>query len=263
MTINKTSHSFNTYPFLNEEMKRTLRLRALKDEIFREALIADPKGVIQQLFSQSFPNGKLAEELTIKVIEEDSGTCHIVLPFLPDEVPTLEIPTLEIPEEERLEFVANMGADRPLKRTDSAEQRQSQPTDKKAVDITKQEYMRKQAGEAARKQETASEPLTIDKIEALARENKGFRQKLLDVNKQQNEKTKQEMFIKALREHFPVSNGSEGQTFKVIQDTATTRHLAIPELPDSSHDPAVPEGRQLFREAKTGGASGNKKCCGK
>ena len=262
MTINKTSHSFNTYPFLNEEMKRTLRLRALKDEIFREALIADPKGVIQQLFSQSFPNGKLAEELTIKVIEEDSGTCHIVLPFLPDEVPTLEIP-----EEEHLEFVANMGDDRPLKRTDSAEQRESQSTDKKAVDIMKQEYMRKQAGEAARKQETASEPLTIDKIEGLAKENKGFRQKLLDVSKQQDEKTKQEMFIRTLQEHFPdhfnVSNGSEGQTIKVIQDTATTRHLAIPELPDTSHNPAVPEGRKLGTEGGGSQVSGKKKCCGK
>ncbi len=81
MTIKNTSHPLNTSSFLSEEIERTLRLRAWKDEIFREALIADPKGVIQHLFPQCFPNGKLPEELTIKVIEdEDPDICHIVLP---------------------------------------------------------------------------------------------------------------------------------------------------------------------------------------
>ncbi len=86
-----------------------------KTSFFREALIADPKGVIQRLFPQCFPNGRLPEELTIKVIEEDPDTCQIVLPSLLD-----EFSTLEIPEEEQLEFVANMGSvDRlQIRRTD-------------------------------------------------------------------------------------------------------------------------------------------------
>ncbi len=121
MTINKTSHPLNTFAFVSEEMERTLRLRAWKDEIFRDALIADPKGVIQRLFPQCFPNGKLAEELTIKVIEEDPDTCHIVVPFLSD-----EFLTPEIPEEEHLELLAHMGADRGLGRRDSSDKREPQ-----------------------------------------------------------------------------------------------------------------------------------------
>ncbi len=80
MATDNTNHPLNTFSFLSEDIKRTLRLRAWKDEIFREALIADPKGVIQRLFPQCFPNGELAEELTIKVLEEDPDICHIVLP---------------------------------------------------------------------------------------------------------------------------------------------------------------------------------------
>jgi len=79
MTTNNPNDSVNYIPFLSEEMERTLRRLAWKDEIFREALIADPKGIIQQVFLHCFPDGKLPDDLTIKVIEEDPFTHHIVL----------------------------------------------------------------------------------------------------------------------------------------------------------------------------------------
>ena len=259
MTTNNTSHSLNALPFLSEEMERMLRLRAWKDEIFREALIADPKGVIQRLFPQSFPDGKVPEELTIKVIEEDPGTCHIVLPFLSD-----EISIAEIPEEEHLELLAHMGADRSLGRRDSSERHESQLSEKTKPSFTKQEYMRKQAEGAAKKQETASEPTTenlLKEVKNLCKKDEEFRKQI------------QENPMKALQEKFPHyfngSNVSEKQTFKVTQDTEDTRHIVLQKLPDSSQNYAIPEGRQLGPDSKWcnhskgcgggGGGSGTKK----
>ena len=254
MTTNNTSHPLNTFPFLSEEMERALRLRAWKDEIFREALIADPKGVIQRLFPQSFPDGKVPEELTIKVIEEEPGTCHIVLPFLSDEVSTAEIP-----EEEQLELLAHMGANR------SFERHESQASDKTGQpDLTKDGFRRQQAEQAAKKLETASEPTAenlLKEVKNLWKKDKEFRQQI------------RENPMKALQEKFPhyftESKVFERQTFKVIQDTADTRHHVLRKLPDAPHDPAVPEGRQLGPDSKWcnqsngcgggGGGSGTKK----
>jgi hypothetical protein len=240
MKTDKTSHSLNTFSFLSEEVERTLRLRAWKDEIFREALIADPKGVIQRLFPQYFSNGKLAEQLTIKVIEEEPDTCHIVLPFLPDEVPTFEIP-----EEEHLELLANMGADRKLGRTDSFEQRESQSPEKpKVVD-----HVRRQAEEAAKKQETASKPLTRENlqkdIKSLAKKDDKFFEKLKEVSNETSQEKKEEKLGNIIKEYFPHylngSNAPERQTFEVLQNTADTHHFVLQKLPDASHNPAVPE----------------------
>ncbi len=232
MTTEKTSYPLNTFAFVSEEIERTLRLRAWKDELFREALIADPKGVIQRLFPQCFPNGKLPEKLTIKVIKENPGTCHIVLPFLPD-----EFSTPEIPEEERLELLAHMGSDRGLGRRDSSDKREPQSSDKtKQPDLTKDSFKRKQAEEVAKRQETASEPLTKEKLKkeilSLAEKDEAFRKNILEDPK------------KALQEYFPHyfngSNGSEKQTFKVTQDTADTHHIVLPSSPNDfevSKDP--------------------------
>jgi hypothetical protein len=246
MTTGNTSYPVNTLSFLSEEMERTLRLRAWKDEIFREALIADPKGVIQRLFPQCFPNGKLPEELTLKVIEEDPDICHIVVPFLPD-----EFPTHEIPEEEQLELLACMGV---VERSrDSSENRESRSSEKTKPNFTKQEYMRKQAQEATKRQDAASEPLTRDKIANLADKDEKFRKKLLDVSKEASSETKQEMLIKTLQEYFPHhfdgSNAPEGQTFKVTQDTSETRHLVFPKLPDTSLDTTLPKYEQQNPES--------------
>lgn len=240
MTTKKTSHPLNTLSFLSEEVERTLRLRAWRDEIFREALIADPKGVIQRLFPQCFPNGKLPEQLTIKVIEEDLDTCHIVLPSLPDEFPTPKFPTPEIPEEEQLEFVANMGcADRTLGRRDSSDNKGGSQLSEKTrpLNLLKDSFKRQQAEEAAKKQETASEPLTKEKlmkdIRSLAKKDEAFRKNILEDPK------------KALQDYFPHyfngSNGSEKQTFKVTQDIADTHHIVLPSSRDDFGDRGVPK----------------------
>jgi hypothetical protein len=84
MTTDNTSDPLNPLPLLSQEMERTLRRLVWKDENFREALLADPKGIIQQVFPHCFPDGNIPDNLTIKVIEEDPSTHHIVLPALPD-----------------------------------------------------------------------------------------------------------------------------------------------------------------------------------
>src|SRR5690349_6502308 len=71
---------------LREEVERELRMRAWKDEAFRQELIANPKGVIEHLFPQYFPDGKVSDKVTYKVIVEDAYTHHILLPTLPDEL---------------------------------------------------------------------------------------------------------------------------------------------------------------------------------
>src|SRR5690348_5608749 len=71
---------------LREEVERELRVRAWKDEAFRQELIADPKGVIERLFPQYFPDGKAPDKVTYKVIVEDAYTHHILLPALPEEL---------------------------------------------------------------------------------------------------------------------------------------------------------------------------------
>jgi hypothetical protein len=230
MTTDNTSHSLNTFAFLSEEVERALRLRAWKDEIFREALIANPKGVIQRLFPQCFPHGKLAEPLIIKVIEEDPNTCHIVVPFLSD-----EFPTPEIPEEEQLELLANMGLDRRIGTSDKRQLQSSEKT--KEPDWLKDSFKRQQAEEAAKQQEAASKPLTREKFQkeilSLAKKDKAFFQNMLE-NPQ-----------KALQDYFPHyvngSNGSEKQTIKVIQNTADTHHLVLPSSRDDFEGGGVPK----------------------
>jgi hypothetical protein len=98
-----TNNSTSQMPPLRAEVEKTLRLQAWKDEAFRQELIANPKGVIERLFPQCFPNGKAPNHVTYKVIEEDPHTHYIVLPTLPDEV------TNELSEETQLELMANMG----------------------------------------------------------------------------------------------------------------------------------------------------------
>jgi hypothetical protein len=90
-----TDNSLNEFPPLREEVERTLRLWAWKDENLREALIANPQGVIQRLFPEYFPDGKAPEQITYEVIEEDQYTHHIVLPALPDEFLAPELPKSE------------------------------------------------------------------------------------------------------------------------------------------------------------------------
>jgi hypothetical protein len=93
----------NQQPPLREEVERELRVRAWKDEAFRQELIANPKGVIERLFPQCFPDGKVPDKVTYKVIVEDAYTHHIILPALPDEL------TSQISKERQEELIADMG----------------------------------------------------------------------------------------------------------------------------------------------------------
>ncbi len=226
MTIGNTDQSINMLPFLSEEMERTLRLRAWKDEIFREALIANPKGVIQRLFPQCFPDGKLAEELTIKVLEEDPDVCHIVLPSLLD-----EFPTPEIPEEEHLELLAHMGAERGFERVDNSEQRKSQlPEKSKPFDVVRR-------GQSENK--SLAEMDVKGALKEHYQNNKEFRKQVQALEGKTPEEARA-MSKKILQEHFPdyLSGGKvpERQTLKVTRDTSDTRHLVLPKLPDTSLD---------------------------
>jgi hypothetical protein len=134
----------------------------------------------------------------------------------------------------------------------------SQQSEKREHDFTKEAFKRKQ--------ETASEPLTKEKIESLARKEPEFRQKLLEAKKEVSPEKQQEQLINTLKEYFPHyfddSKIPEKQTFKVIEDTEDIRNVVLQKLPDTPHDPAVPEDRQLDRGGNSG-KTGRKKCCGK
>ena len=232
-------------------MERTLRLRAWKDEIFREALIADPKGVIQQLFPQCFPNGKLAEDLTIKVIEEDLDTCYIVVPFLPD-----EFPTREIPEEEQLELLACMGA---LERgRDSSEKRESRSSEKTKLNFTRQEYERKQQV-AETKENTPVSGDRPDSHESAKRSTdkqlkQAFtkllqdRQNLPDIL-ELYKKNPQEGVQKFLKDYLPDHKVPQGGDIKILQNTSDTHHIVLPKLPDTSLDTELPKYKQQSTES--------------
>jgi hypothetical protein len=244
MKTDKTSHSLNTFSFLSEEVERTLRLRAWKDEIFREALIADPKGVIQRLFPQYFSNGKLAEQLTIKVIEEEPDTCHIVLPFLPD-----EFATPEIPEEEQLELLANMGGDRGTRRTDSSDKPKPQSSERtKPFDVVKDGSKRIQVEDIKKdfRAELVKSYLVDEKIKSQVKSLEG---------KSSDERSK--IMLNILQEHFshylPGGKVPEGYPIKVLQDTADTHHIVLPSSHDDFGDRKIPNEPQL--------GEGGDSCC--
>jgi hypothetical protein len=245
MTTENTSHPLNTFPFLSEEIERTLRLRAWKDEVFREALIADPKGVIQRLFPQCFPNGRLPEQLTINVIEEDPGTCHIILPPLPDELP---IP--EIPEEEHLELLANMSVDRKLGGRDPSEKRGSQSPEQCNPSFLEQEYRRRQQAAETKENTPVSGDRHDSQESAKLPTDKQWKQALTELsNDKQNLQAIRELYKenpkeavqKFFKDYLPDHKFPQGVDVKFLQNTPDTHYMIIPKLPDASHDPAVPD----------------------
>jgi hypothetical protein len=62
-------------PKSQQELEEAIASRALKDADFRREFISDPKGVLSREFGLSVP-----DEITIKVVEDQPGTAHIVLP---------------------------------------------------------------------------------------------------------------------------------------------------------------------------------------
>ena len=57
------------------EMERGLIDRSLEDEEFRQRLLADPKGIIEQDLGGRFP-----ESIEVRVVEESAQTIYLVLP---------------------------------------------------------------------------------------------------------------------------------------------------------------------------------------
>jgi len=75
-----------------EDLEQHLRARAWKDDAFRQEFLTNPKSVLERDYAQSFPDGKIPLELSIKVIEEDEQTICFVLPsrFPEDHLPEME-----------------------------------------------------------------------------------------------------------------------------------------------------------------------------
>jgi hypothetical protein len=57
------------------EMERTLVQRSLEDESFRQKLLDDPRGTVEQELGTSLPEG-----VEVRVVEESSDTIYLVLP---------------------------------------------------------------------------------------------------------------------------------------------------------------------------------------
>jgi Nitrile hydratase, alpha chain len=57
------------------EMERRLIQRSLQDDAFRQRLLEDPKGTIEQEFGRPVP-----AEVQIRVVEETPETLYLVLP---------------------------------------------------------------------------------------------------------------------------------------------------------------------------------------
>jgi hypothetical protein len=72
-------------PASRADIEAELRVRAHKDKDFRQRLLADPHTTLQQHYPQWFPDGKIPEEFSIKIIEEDKQMLSIVLPQQQDD----------------------------------------------------------------------------------------------------------------------------------------------------------------------------------
>ena len=61
-----------------QEMERRLIEKSLQDEDFRQRLIEDPKGAVEQELGTRLP-----EEVRVVSVEESSDTIYLVLPATP------------------------------------------------------------------------------------------------------------------------------------------------------------------------------------
>jgi hypothetical protein len=57
------------------EIERTLVQRSLEDESFRQKLLDDPRGTVEQELGTSLPEG-----VEVRVVEESADTIYLVLP---------------------------------------------------------------------------------------------------------------------------------------------------------------------------------------
>jgi hypothetical protein len=61
-----------------QEMERRLIEKSLEDESFRQRLIEDPKGAVEQELGRRLP-----EEVRVVTVEETQDTIYLVLPSTP------------------------------------------------------------------------------------------------------------------------------------------------------------------------------------
>lgn len=78
-----------------KDLEAQLIERAWQDEAFRQALLSNPKAVIEAEFGQ-----KLPEDLQIKVLEETPNLMYLVLPMNPDQLTDQDL------SDEELDLVA-------------------------------------------------------------------------------------------------------------------------------------------------------------
>jgi hypothetical protein len=86
---------------LDETSSVSVVSRAWKNEMFKQELLANPKGVVEKELVTLLP-----ESLEIRVFEETPNIIYIVLPKVVDDFETVTIEDLQ-----NLEFYANVGAD--------------------------------------------------------------------------------------------------------------------------------------------------------
>ncbi len=67
-------------PRLRRELERQLIARALRDEAFRQQLIADPRAALEAELARLQLEIRLPETLRVKVLEEDPDTLYLILP---------------------------------------------------------------------------------------------------------------------------------------------------------------------------------------
>ena len=62
------------------EIQDLLAQRAAEDPSFREALVEDPKGVLEEQLKT-----KLPESFNVKVVEETADTSYVIVPYVAGE----------------------------------------------------------------------------------------------------------------------------------------------------------------------------------
>jgi hypothetical protein len=81
------------------EMERTLVQRSIEDDSFRQRLLDDPKGTVEQEMGSRLPEG-----VEVMALEESADTIYLVLPLRSADLETGEL------SDEALEEVAGGGS---------------------------------------------------------------------------------------------------------------------------------------------------------
>jgi len=69
-----------------QEFQNELIVKALKDESFRQELLADPKAMVEKEMGKLKEGSKLPAGLEVKVIQQPANALYLVLPTMPEEL---------------------------------------------------------------------------------------------------------------------------------------------------------------------------------